>query len=135
MSKARAGLYFPRDLHDGDEFYRAINPEAHLKPDGTLSSAAFFNSSNTNEMSVDWADRSTPAQTVGRFPNWPTEKCVASVTAGTYWDYDQSIKYSPNAHNQAHTSIVGAKTMSVRRGLARAAKMLFPGMRPPGPAG
>lgn len=122
----RVGLSFPRDLQDGDEFYRAINPEAHLKPDGTLASAAFRNSSNTNEMSVDWAARSTPAQTVARFPNWPSGKRVASVSAGTYWDHNQSIKYSPNSDNQAHTSIVGAKTTSVRKGLARAAKMLFP---------
>lgn len=122
----RAGLSFPRELEDGDEFYRAINPKVHLKPDGTLASAAFYNSSNTNEMSVDWADQSTPAQTVGRFPNWPSGKRVASVSAGTYWDYDQSIKYSPNTNNRAHTSIVGAKPPSVRKGLARAAKMLFP---------
>lgn len=126
MSKARVEIAFPRRLLHDDEFYRAINPKFHLKPDGRLSSAAFSNTSNTQEMSVDWAELSTPAETVGRFPDWPAGKCVASVTAGTCWNLDQSIEFSPTPHNPAHTGIVGVKTDSVRRKLARTAKILRP---------
>lgn len=126
MPEAQVRMAFPRRLIHDDEFFRAINPKAHLKPDGKLSSAAFSNSSNTNEMSVDWAERSTPAETVGRFPHWPAGKFVASITAGTCWSLDQSIEFSPTTHNPAHTGIVGAKTDSVRRKLARTAEILRP---------
>lgn len=119
-------LPFPRSLRDDDEFYRAINPDVHLKPNGTLSSAAFCNSTNTNELSVDWAELSTPAQTVGRFPNWPAGKCVASVTAETCSVHNQSIEYSPTRKNPAHSGIIGNKTASTRKKLARAANLLDP---------
>lgn len=79
-----------------------------------------------NSMSVDWAQCSTPADTVSRFPDWPGRKCVASVTAGTYWDLKQIIKFSPTLENPAHTDIIGDKTTSARRKLARTAKILWP---------
>ena len=119
-------MAFPRPLNEDDSFLRAVNPYVHLKPDGTLSSAAFYNSSNTNSMSVDWAGRSTPADTVSRFPDWPETKFVASVTAGTYWDLKQTIEFSPTTHNPAHTDIIGDKTASVRKKLARTARILWP---------
>ena len=110
-----------------------MNPRAHLKPDGTLASAAFSNSRGTQKLSVDWAERSTPHETIDRFPGWPDEKFVAVVTAQVYWAFDQSIEYSPHALNQAHSDVVGQKSDAVRKQLAMKARAVHPKIPPEKP--
>ena len=73
-------------------------------------------------MSVDWADLSTPAIALSRFPHWPSGKRVVSITADACWRLCQAIDYTPIDGNDAHTSIVGQKTKSVRKKLVQAAK-------------
>ena len=81
---APSHIGFPRSLEANDQFHRAIQC-VHLKPDGRISPGAFCNSSDDkNEMSVDWADRSTPEETIARFPNWKGRKGVASIAAKTF---------------------------------------------------
>ena len=78
-------------------------------------------------MSVDWAELSTPEETVGRFPEWPQGTRVASLTAGDYWNLCQCVKFTPTDTNPAHSSIIGAKTDSMRKKLAKKARVLVPG--------
>lgn len=115
-------MEFPRPLTDNDAFYRAVNPDCHLKNDGTLSSALFQNTRGQDSMSVDWSELSTPQQVLDRFPDWSPEKYVVSLTAKDYWDACQKICYEPTCKNPAHTHIVGKKQSRVKRMLVKQAK-------------
>ena len=106
-------------LCDSDAFYRAINPTAHMN-NGKLSSAAFSNEKETDGMSVDWAELSTPKETADRFPQWPCER-VACIPARSYWNEHQCIEFAPTESDPAHSHIVGRKTDSMRRRLVKAA--------------
>lgn len=114
---------FPRPLKKNDVFYRAVNPCHHHKNDGTISSALFQNTSDDEDaMSVDWSEKSTPQQTLDRFPAWPPSKYVVPLTANDYWDACQEISYEPLCDNPAHTHVVGGKTRSIKRALAKKAQ-------------
>ena len=115
---------FPRQLKEADLFYRAIQC-VYLKPNGRISPGAFSNTSKKNEMSADWAERSTPEETIARFPKWKGRKGVASVSAKIFWDKEKVIRYDPLPDNDAHTAIVGDDPDRVRKYLARNAKLIY----------
>ena len=114
---------FPRHLADTDQFYRAVQC-VHLKPGGRVSPGAFCNTKNTDKMSVDWAELSTPEETMARFSNWKGQRGIASITASVFWEAEQHIDYDPQKHNEAHTSIVGNDSERLRKRMAKNAKLV-----------
>lgn len=130
----------PEDIEPGfdsfnrdEEFYRAINPKAHLRNDGQLSSNAFQNTSHTNGMSVDWATRSTPKKTRDRM-GYKIE-FVAAISAGLCYDSQQRIKYwpiegdpaqvPPVAENRAHCEVIGHKATLIREALLAGCRLAY----------
>ena len=116
---------FPRPLEASDEFYRAIFP-TYMKKDGGISYAAFSNTTDTDRMSVDWADKSTPQQTFDRWAKWGPCRGVVSITAELARNNVQHIEYRPKKTNHAHSDVVGGKSKQVRKALARGAKLVIP---------
>ena len=125
MLEQSNGGEFPQPLEEDDEFYRALRPE-WIKGGGKISPGAFSNASQTDRMSVDWADRSTPQQTFDRWTVWGEDRGVASITAGLSWNNAQGIEYTPDESNPAHSDVVGDKPDRVRKNLARGAKLVVP---------
>ena len=100
-------------IFDQDELYRRIFSD-WIKEDGTISSAGFQNTSDTNDMSVDLARLTTPEKTVSKYPNCG----VALLTAGFARSLDQKVLHDPLPDNIAHSTVKGIKTKSIRRKLA-----------------
>jgi hypothetical protein len=120
---------FPRPLTSGEEFYRAIHP-SHIEG-GKISFFAFLNPTKpikTNRMSVDWAEKSTPQQTLDRWARWGDGRGVASLTAELCWNNGQAIEYTPTQENPSHSDVVGNKNNSYRvsKNLAKGAKLVIP---------
>jgi hypothetical protein len=118
---------FPRPLAKGEEFYRAIHPD--FIKDGKVSHNAFSNPTRpvqTNRMSVDWAEKSTPQQTFVRWARWGDGRGVASITPELCWNNGQTIEYTPERDNTAHSDVVGNKSDRIRKNLARGAKLVIP---------
>ena len=115
---------FPRPLTDGDQFYRAIRG-VHLHDNGRISPAAFSKTTGTDRMSVDWAEKATPVETFNRFEHWPDRKGVASITAEVCWDRGQALDFKPCPGNPSHSEVVGPGSKSLRKHLARSAKMVY----------
>ena len=113
-------MEFPRPLAAEDTFYRVIRG-LHLKDDGRISPGAFCKTSGTNRMSADWSERSTPQESIDRFHQWDDRKAVASITAETCWNKDQSLDFKPLPNNPAHSEVVGTDSNSLRKQLARQA--------------
>jgi hypothetical protein len=76
-------------------------------------------------MSVNWAELSTPEDTIGQFQAWQGRKGVASITAKVFWDVGRTIEYDPLADNSAHTAIVGDDSKKIRRLLAKNAELVY----------
>lgn len=109
---------FPRPLVADELFYRAIR-DIYIKEDGSVSPGAFSNTTGTDAMSVDWAELSTAAETIARFPQWPLPKGVVAVPVQRFWDCQQAIVYDEMPTNPAHSLVYGEKTGSIRRRIAR----------------
>lgn len=124
LEQSNAGE-FPRPLEDDDEFYRAIHPN-FMKEGGGISPGAFSNASQTDRMSVDWAEMATPQQTLDRWEKWGEGRGVASITAGLSRNNGQRIEYTPDESNPAHSDVVGDKFDRVRKNLAKSAKLVVP---------
>ena len=117
-------MEFPRQLVGEDKLYRVIRG-LHLKDDGRISPGAFSKTTGTIRMSVDWSEKSTPQESIDRFPQWDDRKAVASVTAETCWEQKQSLDYKPLLDNPAHSEVVGYDSNSLRKKLARQAKIVY----------
>jgi hypothetical protein len=124
LEQSNAGE-FPRPLEEDDEFYRALRPE-WIKDGGKISPGAFCNATNTDRMSVDWADKSTPRQTFDRWVEWGSCRGVASITAELARNNGQNAEYKPKKTNHAHSDVVGGKSKQVRKALARGANLAIP---------
>ncbi len=107
----------PRPLATDEPFYQAVR-DIYIKEDGSVSPGAFSNTTGTDAMSVDWADFSSPAETITRFPQWPSPKGVVSVPAQRFWDCQQTIAFDELPTNPAHSLIYGEKTGSITRKIA-----------------
>jgi len=104
-------------------FYRAVR-DIYIKEDGSVSPGAFSNTTGTDAMSVDWAELSTPAETIARFPQWPLPRGVVAVSVRRFWDCQQSIVYDEMPANPAHSLVLGEKTGSIRRKIAKGLRLL-----------
>jgi len=108
------------EIYDDDELYRRI-PLYCVKPNGNLSSAAFQNTTGTNDMSVDLGRLTTPEKTAS-----VKEDCgVASFYASLARKNKQEVIHTPMVENDAHSSVRGKKTKSTRRGLTKGSKIIF----------
>ena len=132
MVKPHSQAGFPRDLLPDDEFYRAFRPGLYKRDDGTISPGAFSNTTGTDRMSVDWAERSSPEETFDRWTRWGDDRGVASITAELCWENEQSIEYAPikdqpgEPDNPAHSDVVGSDAPRLRKRIAKVAKLLIP---------
>lgn len=108
-----------QDFAPHDEFLRRISPD-WVKPDGSLMTLAFRNTTGTDRMSVNWAALSSVDDTL---IGWEWHG-VVSVTAELCWCLNQKIERTPTADNPAHCDVVGYKSESVKRKFARAGKWL-----------
>ena len=115
---------FPRPLADDDSFYRVIRG-LHLKDNGRVSPGAFCKTTGTNQMSVDWAEKSTPQESIDRFAHWGDRKAVASITANICRGHSQALDYKPLSDNPAHSEVVGEDSKSLRKALARQAQIVY----------
>lgn len=118
------------EILDTDELYRRIHPN-HLKPDGTVSSAA-FKGSDSYELSVDLGQLTTPEETFNRAEHLHRECIgVASLFAGQARGLSQEVVHKPleehdvGGPNPAHTLIIGQKTEPVAKRLSRCCSWVF----------
>ncbi len=101
------------EILNEDELYRRFL-DVYLKYDGSISSAAFHNTSNTDDMSVDLARLTTPEKTVSEYPGLG----VASFLAGLARKLKQQVLHDPIPTNIAHSTVRGKKTRSISKKLA-----------------
>ena len=107
------------NIHDEDELYRRIWRD-HFKPDGSVSSAAFQNTTNTFDMSVDLGRLTTPEKTaMGRF-----DLGVAKFSAKLARQFEQDVFHDPVPENYAHSTVRGQKSRSVRRHFAKGCEVI-----------
>lgn len=97
---------------DEDDLYRRV-PEMYFKESGKISTAAFQNTTGTNDMSVDLARLTTPQATALNNPKFG----VASFRAGFARRNNQKVFNDPEPENPAHSIVRGRKTGSFRRKL------------------
>lgn len=126
MEEKPSSGQFSRPLSPDDLFYRAIPPDL-IKPDNSISPGAFCNPNRppTDRMSVDWAAKSSPAETSQRWERWGSGRGVASLSYQTCNDNNQTVEFTPTMENKAHSDIVGEKKERVRKNLAKAAKLVY----------
>ena len=105
---------------DEDEIYRRILDD-WIKEDGRPSSAAFQNTSNTNDMSVNLARLTSPEKTVSEYPNCG----VASFLAGFARELEQQVIHKPISDNLAHSTVRGKKNIRIRRKLVEGSTVIL----------
>ena len=109
------------EILNEDELYRRFL-DVWLKDDGSISSAAFQNTSHTDEMSVDLARLTTPEKTVSQYPTCG----VVGFLAGLARKLEQRVLYDPIPGNIAHSKVKGHKTKSIRKKLAKGSTVVLP---------
>ena len=97
-------------IYDHDELFRRIVND-WVKEDGSLSSAAFQNTSNTNDMSVNLARLTTPKETISEFPHCGVAKFLTKLARAL----NQQVLHDPIPKNIAHTTVKGNKTKSIKK--------------------
>ncbi|MDP2645314.1 MAG: hypothetical protein Q8P24_10270 [Desulfobacterales bacterium] len=105
---------------DEDELYRRV-PSFWLKEGGNVSSAAFQNTSGTDDMSVDLGKLTTPEVTASVMKGCG----VASFKAGFARKNEQNVFHNHMIDNYAHSTVRGKKTNGIRKRLAKASIMVF----------
>lgn len=117
-----AGPTALRPFQPDDLFYRLI-PQVFIDVRRRrISPGAFSNTSQTNEMSVDWAQLSTPAESAAR---WKAAIAVGQFAKQACDELQQTCLYQPVSNNPAHCAVVGAKPESVRKRFARACRIVL----------
>lgn len=100
----------PNHIDDNENLYRRIHP-TFKKPDGSVSSQAF----KDPEMSVDRALLRTPEESIADYAN----SGLVSFKALTARELEQDVVYDPILLNPAHSLVIGKKTTSKARKLAK----------------
>ena len=110
-------------INDNDELLRRFTKD-QLKEDGRLSSAAFQNTSGTDDMSVD-LERLSSLEEASSFKGLIYG--VASFHARHARQYEQIVFHDPDHEyeNYAHTTVKGKKSSSRRKHLAEGAIVRF----------
>lgn len=102
------------EILDEDELYRRL-PSFWIKLDGNISSAAFQNTSGTDDMSVDLGKLTTPEVTAS-----VKKGCsVGSFKAEFARKNKQNVFHNPMIENYAHSTVSGKKTNSIKKRLAK----------------
>lgn len=109
------------EIRNEDELYRRV-PDYWVKENGNISSAAFQNTSDTDEMSVDLARLTTPVKASLNNPKFG----VTSIIAGYVRQLEQKVYHEPIVENPAHSTVKGKKTRGIMRSLAKNAKLILP---------
>lgn len=108
------------EILDEDDLYRRF-PDEYLNDDGNLSSAAFQNTSGTEDMSVDLARLTTPERAALDNESFG----VATVKAGFARSNNQIVLHSPLEDNNAHSTVRGKKTRGIKKKLAESAHIIL----------
>lgn len=98
---------------DHEDLYRRIREDC-IKEDGTISSAAYSNTSHTDDMSVNLARLTTSEKTIAGFKKFGVAKFLAGFARGL----NQKVIHDPTPDNHAHTTVRGRKSRSIRKRLA-----------------
>jgi len=102
------------------DLYRVIVPLSWSKKDNRPSSSAFKHLG----MSVDWCLFSNSYESLRRYVKDDRDKIgsgVAALTVKQAKDYGQDVCHEPEENNYSHSLILGKKTDSIARKLARIA--------------
>ena len=105
---------------DHDELFRRILDD-WIQENGNISSAAFKNTSNADDMSVNLARLTTPKETISEYPHCG----VASFLAGFARELGQKVLHDPILDNIAHSTVRGKKTKSIRKKLAKGSTVIL----------
>jgi hypothetical protein len=108
------------EIYGNDELYRRI-PQYWVKPNGSLSSASFQNTTGTDDMSVDLGRLTTPEKTASIKEGC----CVASFYAMLARKNKQEVLHTPVVENYAHSSVRGKKTKKIRREFVNGSTIIF----------
>lgn len=108
------------EILDEDELYRRV-PSYWLKEDGSVSSAAFQNTSGTDDMSVDLGKLTTPEVTASAVKDCS----VASFQTEFARKNNQNVFHNHMIDNYAHSTVRGKKTSGVRKRLAKVSIIIF----------
>lgn len=103
-----------------DELYRRV-PDYWIHEDGTPSSAAFSNTSKTDDMSVDLARLTSPQKTISEYTNFG----IASFLAGYARKLNQKVLHDPIPENLAHSNVRGKKNSKIRKKLAEGSRIIL----------
>jgi hypothetical protein len=113
-------------IENGAELWRRIHPSWCVKDDNQgitrVSSAAFDDSEDGTPLSVLLASLviesgRDPVDVLEDFASYS----LASITAGLARSCGQRVMKTPEPYEAAHASVIGPKTKSIRRALARGA--------------
>lgn len=110
-------------IDDNDELFRRFTQD-QIKPNGKVSSAAFQNTSDTDEMSVDLGKLSS-IENSSNFKG--SIYGVASFHAGHARKLEQVVFHDPDyiCDNYAHTTVKGKKSDRRKKHLANGAIVKF----------
>lgn len=102
-------------IPDDDELYRRIVPLHYKEKEDRPSSAAFSN----YKLSVNWATHTTPKLTL---QNQPDSVRLASIISRIPRLKMLKVEHDPLDDNFSHSLIIGKKTKSKKKFLARNCK-------------
>lgn len=104
-----------KEIDDKHFLYRRIHPSQYNNAKAEISSCAFIDP----KASVDWALYTTPEETIKGYPTHH----LASLKAEIPRAKDQKVIHDPcpdtDPDNYSHTLIIGRKSRSVARFIAR----------------
>ena len=109
------------EVADQELLHRRIH-WTHVKPDGSLCSAAFTDP----EMSVDRAALRRADETLRDHVGHG----LAALTAGFARSLDQEVREAPELLNKAHALVVGKKTKGTQKKFAKAATWVVRAQKP-----
>lgn len=110
-------------IEDGDGLFRRIVSD-WIKQNGKVSTAAFTNTTGTDDMSVDLERLSSPHKAALNNPKYG----AAKFRAGEARNQKQTVFHEPENDNDAHSTVQGRKTDAIRKAFSRFTSIdLFPG--------
>lgn len=108
------------EILDEDDLYRRV-PPLWMKGDGSITSGAFQNTRDTDDMSVDLGRLTTPEETALAMEGC----CVVSFKAKSARRNEQDVFHDPEKDNYAHSTVRGKKTNRIRRELKKASIVIL----------
>lgn len=110
-------------ISDADQLFKRIHRKL-FKPDGGIMTGAFEHA----EMSVDWSQYSTPAETQQREGNAAENAVVNLSVAEVRRIPGQTVEHAPDweKRNRSHSHVKGKKSPEARIKLRDAAEIVLP---------